>query len=287
MEKALRAARVAFEASFWKRSGLRKPRVREDDDGVAAPELTPEQISAISEAIAKLTSVGYSSALIDSMTLLAQMGYGNGAKLFRLEDSFETLPGWAYAQVTGSAKQLGFMVVDRERKVLLKALQDAIARGAHAREFAADIQSIFAEGYHVIDDAGEITRRIPAPFWSKMVARTELNRAANAGNMALYEAAKIEQVEWNASRGIYCCDECQEVDGEVVKLGDDFSVGVDSPPLHPNCACILQPADDDLGDWSGTQDDQDRAARGGYSADEYLATFGHVHPIDDDSGGAR
>lgn len=79
------------------------------------------------------------------------------------------------------------------------------------------------------------------------IARTETAAADTQGNHALYtQSGQVAQKKWIVGDG--CCDECQELDGEIVDLDADFSNGVSVPPAHPNCRCdflpLLEPEDD-------------------------------------------
>jgi hypothetical protein len=47
-----------------------------------------------------------------------------------------------------------------------------------------------------------------------------------------------------------------------------------------NCVCTTSPADSDLSSFRGSQEMQDRAARGGRSESEYIRDFGQEHPLD-------
>jgi hypothetical protein len=67
-------------------------------------------------------------------------------------------------------------------------------------------------------------------------------------------------VRWQAAEP---CDECAEADDVVMPLGEDFpGVDVDQPPAHPNCRCVLVPADEDLGSHRGTDEERALARNG-------------------------
>lgn len=76
---------------------------------------------------------------------------------------------------------------------------------------------------------------------AETIARTETAFADVAGNMSAYRASGlVSQKQWVAAAD--CCDECQDLDGEVVAIDDDFpGDGGDGPPLHPNCRCDVLP----------------------------------------------
>lgn len=90
-------------------------------------------------------------------------------------------------------------------------------------------------------------------YRARMIANTEASAAFHGGQLsAIYEAQENGWIGhtvkvWTAFDG--CCDECGELDGEVVELEESYShsrfdgsneytIGL-TPPLHPNCRCTL------------------------------------------------
>jgi len=81
------------------------------------------------------------------------------------------------------------------------------------------------------------------------IARTELNRAANAGEIEGWRQAadhdlidrKKTQKHWMAYLDDRTCvDLCEAEDGQHVALDANFeTTGVDHPPAHPNCRCTI------------------------------------------------
>lgn len=77
---------------------------------------------------------------------------------------------------------------------------------------------------------------------ARTIARTETMKAANEGQKQLWDQAREKgllsadaQKAWIAADP---CPICAELDGEVVGIDDDFSIGND-PPAHPNCRCTI------------------------------------------------
>lgn len=71
---------------------------------------------------------------------------------------------------------------------------------------------------------------------AEMIARTELAFAHVAGNLEGWRTSGVvEKKQWIVGAG--CCDECAELDKEIVDLDEEFSSGDDGPPAHPNCRC--------------------------------------------------
>lgn len=45
------------------------------------------------------------------------------------------------------------------------------------------------------------------------------------------------QLEWLYTNDDRTCDECTELDGETIDIGDTFSNGLECPPAHQRCRC--------------------------------------------------
>lgn len=76
---------------------------------------------------------------------------------------------------------------------------------------------------------------------AEVIARTETAYADVEGNLEAYrQSGVVQRKEWITGDG--CCDLCDELDGVVVDLEDDFpNEGGSGPPLHPNCRCDVLP----------------------------------------------
>lgn len=81
------------------------------------------------------------------------------------------------------------------------------------------------------------------------IARTEVIRATNAGQQAVWNDAQQEgllplgsQREWIVTPDDRLCELCAPMEGQVVGLQEPFQSDegpVDYPPLHPNCRCAI------------------------------------------------
>lgn len=75
---------------------------------------------------------------------------------------------------------------------------------------------------------------------AETIARTESAFADTHGNIEGWRASGVvDKKQFLAAPD--CCDECQDLDGEVVGLDDTFSDGSDGAPLHPKCRCATLP----------------------------------------------
>jgi len=86
---------------------------------------------------------------------------------------------------------------------------------------------------------------------AEMLARTEIIRAHAEGQLDAFEDLGIEEVgaavEWSTAGDDRVCDECDAMQGVVLKL--DEASGM--LPMHPNCRCAWVPAG--VGEDSGGQ----------------------------------
>ena len=134
-------------------------------------------------------------------------------------------------------------IADYSHDLLGTALADGIARGDTP-----------------VTIANAIRDSLSSPERALTIAITEGQRAKIEANVDSYAANNVEQIEWTTNDP---CPDCEENDGKIVSLGDDFPSGDTQPPVHPNCQCDVIPVMPDL---SGTPDypalsDEEVAAR--------------------------
>ncbi len=111
------------------------------------------------------------------------------------------------------------------------------------------IEASFDEQFDVDDLADEIADIIGDPARAELIARTEVMRASNEGQLEAWDQATDaglltgnEQKEWIVTPDDRLCPICEPMDGVTVPLDDDFDVDgdkVDAPPAHPNCRCTV------------------------------------------------
>ncbi len=100
----------------------------------------------------------------------------------------------------------------------------------------------YEEGWTPVDLASQIhDSYLFSEQRASMIARTETAKASVSGTVGAWErSGVVERKEWQMSNlhEDQGCD-CEDNDGEVVDLDDDFPSGDDAPPSHPNCCCVL------------------------------------------------
>ena len=107
---------------------------------------------------------------------------------------------------------------------------------------------------------GLVQTDMRAALW----ARTETQWAYNEGAHQAYIAAGVSVEEWVTTQDDATCEFCGAMDGVKVRTNDNFVEAGDSvtgldggtyttqfpaghPPLHPNCRCVVVPADEAIG----------------------------------------
>lgn len=73
-------------------------------------------------------------------------------------------------------------------------------------------------------------------FRSKREARTVITETAGEAHMEAYKKHGVKQYEFIATWDERTCPVCGRLDGQVFDR-DDATVGVNYPPMHPNCRC--------------------------------------------------
>lgn len=79
-------------------------------------------------------------------------------------------------------------------------------------------------------------------YRSQMIAVTEMADAFSRSALDSMSSFGVGFKRWVVAPD--CCDECLDIDDEVVAVDEQFSAGVMQPPLHPNCRCAIVPARD-------------------------------------------
>jgi len=82
-------------------------------------------------------------------------------------------------------------------------------------------------------------------YRAETIARTETVRASNAGQREVWSQAKDQGLlgdnamrVWIVSGDDRTCGDCEDLDGEMAGLNEEFAPGIMSPPdPHPDCRC--------------------------------------------------
>lgn len=113
------------------------------------------------------------------------------------------------------------------RDRLAKTISDAIKEKRGIDGLARDIRNEF-------DDMGKVR--------SKLIARTETANALSSGSQERMIAMGVTGKRWITVGDSLVSDECRANEAEGAIPADEiFSGGVQHPPQHPNCRCVIAP----------------------------------------------
>lgn len=110
-----------------------------------------------------------------------------------------------------------------------------------------DLPVMFTLGKHPNVIAEHLSGKLENNFKNTVrLVRTEFNRIANESTADAYEKYGIEEYEFIATLDSKTSDICAELDNQRFKV-KDREVGVNYPPMHPNCrSTTIAYFDDDL-----------------------------------------
>jgi SPP1 gp7 family putative phage head morphogenesis protein len=233
--------------------------LREDDSASEKDQAAAKRYAKA----ANLAAAGWDDAIFyDAVDEIVREMFDQGAEGAAAEVgvSFDLVPKRAVQAVLDDELAFSKQFVEREQIALRSMIAQSLQEGSGAKELAAQISAFFADGIHYVGGDGAITRTLPDDFWAEQVARTETSRAYNAGHLASYGVAGVEKIKWLTAADERVCPECEELEGLVVNLGDDFgNSGESQPPIHPSdrCTTVAVMGDDaapDDADPDGTDD---------------------------------
>ena len=76
---------------------------------------------------------------------------------------------------------------------------------------------------------------------------TESAHVKTEADLQLFHTLNINRVEYHATLDNRTCEEeCAQHDGDIIAI-KDLKDGVNKPPLHPRCRCVLLPYNDAIG----------------------------------------
>jgi len=206
--KAARSAKEVLKAQV---SQAKIDKILEDldADGVSV-EIMDEISSSIRKVYAEANAQAVASVGVDSS------GYS-------LQHADEL--AIKYAEERAADQIAG--ISDTTREDLRSLITESVGEGQSAADLADQIEDSFAF----------------SPQRAETIARTELAEAHVQGNLQGWrDTGAVSQKRWIVGGG--CCSDCDEMDGAVVDLDEDFETDdgpIDGPPLHPNCRCDIEP----------------------------------------------
>ncbi len=110
------------------------------------------------------------------------------------------------------------------RAVLFKVLQTGLIQGKNPRDFVPEIRRNF-----------KVTK-----YQAERLLRTEFSRVEVGAQLDSIKQAGASEVVFIIANFDDTCDICKKLNGQHFKI-KDLEVGVNQPPIHPNCRCSLGP----------------------------------------------
>ena len=203
------------------------------------------------EAILEAIDQGRIAEVIGRFTLeAARLGLKAGSRRAK-KPGTDQLSRTLEEKLRADAFDLAGNVSDSLKRNLRSALMEGIAASETIPQLMGRIEdaldsSSLVDVASVLDAEGNVireggTRRIGRATAAEALARTEANRAFNAGNLDALAQADVREVVFLLASD--ACEECRAVaetdPGE--KLGKKFSLGEarNVLPVHPNCRCTF------------------------------------------------
>ena len=158
--------------------------------------------------------------------------------------------------LAGGPAAIGGFAFDRTDPDAVQAVRDQAADLVKGVSQATrdDIKELVEKTFtdpslDVHDLADQIEEIVDDKQRAETIARTEVMKAANEGQLSAWTQAEEEglltgneQKEWITTPDDRLCPICEPMDGVTVPLDEDFDVDgdqIDGPPAHPNCRCTL------------------------------------------------
>lgn len=119
------------------------------------------------------------------------------------------------------------------------------------REAREIIENGFARNKGAYDMAGDLMTRMNVSHSNALrLVRTEFNHLSNQAALAEYQAKGIKKYKFVSAIDSRTCDVCADLNGQVFNVAD-AKVGLNFPPMHPNCRSVTTPVIDwdDEGEW--------------------------------------
>ena len=115
----------------------------------------------------------------------------------------------------------------------------------HTDELAKTVKEVLLKGEltggGVNKMAAEIKNRFNvAAYQARRLVRTEINYVQNQASIEEYKDAGIERYEFGAFLDDRTSEICEEHNGNIYYV-KDAKVGVNCPPMHPNCRSMIIP----------------------------------------------
>lgn len=150
-----------------------------------------------------------------------------------------TMPGGEQAQTAAREKWLGQNYSDRiwaNKQKLVSQLTQVLSQE-------------FVRGSGPIEVSEELSKRLDVSRSNaQRLVRTEMNYISNKATMKVYADSNVKEYQYVATLDARTSEICRDLDNKIFKV-KEASVGINQPPMHPNCRSTTIPyfEDDDIG----------------------------------------
>lgn len=143
------------------------------------------------------------------------------------------------------------------------------------REAREVIEGGFARNKGAYDMAGDLMTRMNVSHSNALrLVRTEFNHLSNQAALAEYQAKGIKKYKFVSATDSRTCDVCADLNGKTFNVAD-AKVGLNFPPMHPNCRSVTTPVidwdDEDEWDYSNIELDDDELKKLGLTDEDVSA----------------
>lgn len=134
------------------------------------------------------------------------------------------------------------------------------------------IEEGFARNKGAMDMVTDLMTRMNVSHSNALrLVRTEFNHLSNQAALAEYKANGVKKYKFVAAIDNRTCSVCHELNDKVFNVAE-ARVGINFPPIHPNCRSVTVPVidwgDDDKWDYSKIELDDDELAALGLTDDD-------------------
>lgn len=156
--------------------------------------------------------------LTNSQLIIDELGTYKGSGVFVEDDAVKTAIDAIWCQDGKHWSNRIWTNKTALQERIKNGMVDCIARGVSKDELVKQLQKDMDVGFREAD----------------RIARTELTYIQNQSTYNKYKEAGIERYEFLAEIDERTSDICRETNGKIFRMSD-AQVGVNYPPLHPNC----------------------------------------------------
>lgn len=200
----------------------------------ARKDLGKDAADELKRILASLDLSDWEKLLAELEPLLRKLVEEGGAAAFKqlgISDDLERMLSLVNEHGVEYAKAHGGQLIEDLGKATRKMLKADLAKALEDGLSNDELADMLGRNYAFSRERALV------------IARTETAYADVQGNIEAYrQSGVVSGKQWITGEG--CCDLCDELDGTVVGLDEQFDSdgeSVDGPPLHPNCRCDVLP----------------------------------------------